>query len=992
MGILGLWPFIHHKGYIADSFKTIAAAAGDVQATHPRYLVDVQATFYATIRYAYTHKEITMAHNILRHAIEKTGLTTSAVLYLDGAHPQEKQQTHEDRAVKCREALKRAENAMATLQDRVRTGKRVRRHHFGNVIQNAKDGFRWSGEERRDCTPNDIVVSIDSDYFGYRSVNAILRPFRGEYRKYDVAQVTAHLGLSRDQLTALCIVSKNDYTSNITKLGPETNLKLISKLRADDASAIVDEYLGDKCVRRKNTSNESFAASVRVFVRLEQSAVSALAHQGNQQSFRDLLRELEAVKQEYNATKQLGVFRDGNAPRKLSSDEGPSNIFWTVDQPHERRSMPHPSGRPYTYRRRYSCKFRTPKIKHAPPDTLKMHQWKKPKDETNPEAESSSKTNKGRSKKRKTSKYEKKDPEAMDKKGLVYTMQHEHPTVSLTVGTVNCNLKAALERSSRDEQVRNAFDSLVAPETATAPTLTDLASSIKKCLKDVVRLASETKRICQKAVAVYVQRVSKNGVSEQDRRVLDKICGRVSEDEQDDEDENDSSNNADADDDSDKPEVAFMRALLNCIYNRRPPPDSKSSADIKFFIEQVKDVLPSMSDSGTINERMPYPATTVLRSTATAVATSMRQHFGRGTKTLAERVCDGFQLQLLAYKTKVLHSVKYRRLDENKLPPRISTTVGGTDYYMTEIRNVIRSAEDVTRLWNCKPEEVKVLGIDLGKAFVVGACALVPTGDPDKDEVKTLNLAVNQRAVYQPVFKHRRWSEHKKAQKTSAGVSIKEIEDDLPPLRGNEADAEAYVARTKDVESTLVKFYSDDDRESWKRHKFDLKKAFDEEFRVVADSLLQMVGGTSSAPRDENNNVLIAIGLGDFGSNNKLSSLHSSFSRYFVELARSLGYVVCGINEYYTSKRCPRCKNFVGQVTIRRLYCPSPTCQSYIHRDVLGGNNIAIIAKHRVTRLERPLYLQPIDAQGRYLWTNSGETSSSSGGEARAGNKRRRPE
>ncbi|KAF9964235.1 hypothetical protein BGZ70_006739 [Mortierella alpina] len=298
---------------------------------------------------------------------------------------------------------------------------------------------------------------------------------------------------------------------------------------------------------------------------------------------------------------------------------------------------------------------------------------------------------------------------------------------------------------------------------------------------------------------------------------------------------------------------------------------------------------------------------------------------------------DRFQLQLLAYKTKVLHSVKYRRLDESRLPPRISTTVGGTDYYMMEIRNVIRSAEDVTRLWNCKPEEVTVLGIDLGKAM------------GDKDEVRTLNLAVNQRAVYQPIFKYQRWSEHKKSQTTSGGVSIKEIESDLPPLRGDDADVEGYVSKVKDVEATLVKFYSDDDRESWKRHKFDLKKAFDEEFRVVADCLWEW-------------------------------------------WARSLGYVVCDIDEFYTSKRCPRCENFAGQVTIRRLYCPSPTCQSYVHRDILGGHNIANIAKYRLTHGERPLYLQPIDSQGRHLWTNSGEISTSSGGEPVTGSKRSCPE
>ncbi|KAF9940993.1 hypothetical protein BGZ67_006231 [Mortierella alpina] len=217
------------------------------------------------------------------------------------------------------------------------------------------------------------------------------------------------------------------------------------------------------------------------------------------------------------------------------------------------------------------------------------------------------------------------------------------------VGAVNFNLKGALERSGKDEQVENAFDSLVASGTVTAATLNDMAPRIKKCLKDVVRLASETKRICQRAVTVYAHRLSKYRVSEQGRRVLDKICGRISENDQDDDDDN---NDADADDDKDR-----------------------------------------------------------------------------------------------------------------------------------------------------KPE-----------------------------------------------------SEHKKAQETSAGVTITEIEDSLPPLRGDDAHVEDYVSRVKNVEATLVKFYSDDDRESWKRHKFYLKKAFDEEFRVVADSLLRMVGmvgGTSSAPREE---------------------------------------------------------------------------------------------------------------------------------------------
>ncbi len=108
----------------------------------------------------------------------------------------------------------------------------------------------------------------------------------------------------------------------------------------------------------------------------------------------------------------------------------------------------------------------------------------------------------------------------------------------------------------------------------------------------MVRLASETKRICQRAVAVYIDRLSKNGVSEQDRRVLDKICGRVSADKQDDDDDDDNDDNANADDDINKqPGAAFMFGLLNCIYNRRLLNKSKSSAEIEHFTSQVKDVL-----------------------------------------------------------------------------------------------------------------------------------------------------------------------------------------------------------------------------------------------------------------------------------------------------------------------------------------------------------------------------------------------------------------
>ncbi|KAG9068063.1 hypothetical protein KI688_011655 [Linnemannia hyalina] len=59
---------------------------------------------------------------------------------------------------------------------------------------------------------------------------------------------------------------------------------------------------------------------------------------------------------------------------------------------------------------------------------------------------------------------------------------------------------------------------------------------------------------------------------------------------------------------------------------------------------------------------------------------------------------DGFRVQLLAFKLRELQDVRYQRLSENRLPPRLTPTVGGTDYYLQEIQNVITSKEDIERL------------------------------------------------------------------------------------------------------------------------------------------------------------------------------------------------------------------------------------------------------------------------------------------------------
>ncbi|KAF9401047.1 hypothetical protein BGZ76_007618, partial [Entomortierella beljakovae] len=121
-----------------------------------------------------------------------------------------------------------------------------------------------------------------------------------------------------------------------------------------------------------------------------------------------------------------------------------------------------------------------------------------------------------------------------------------------------------------------------------------------------------------------------------------------------------------------------------------------------------------------------------------------KSHNKRGYALSGSIRTDGFRLQLIGYKLKELNSVRYKRIPEEKLPSPIVSTVGGTDYYLTEIRNLVKTKDDVKALWNCPPEEIKILGVDLGQAFVVGASALLPkTSDRKKLSKSTVQTGKN---------------------------------------------------------------------------------------------------------------------------------------------------------------------------------------------------------------------------------------------------------
>ncbi|KAG0247811.1 hypothetical protein DFQ27_001556 [Actinomortierella ambigua] len=92
---------------------------------------------------------------------------------------------------------------------------------------------------------------------------------------------------------------------------------------------------------------------------------------------------------------------------------------------------------------------------------------------------------------------------------------------------------------------------------------------------------------------------------------------------------------------------------------------------------------------------------------------------------------------------------------------------------------------------------------------------------------------------------------------------------------------------------------------------FDLSRAKEGEMDIAIQAVFDMFttgnGAAGGGPeRIDPSDVLVSIGMGNFGVNYKLTSLHGTFKDRLVRKLRGKGYAVVGINEKYTSKCCPR--------------------------------------------------------------------------------------
>ncbi|KAF9572130.1 hypothetical protein EC968_010216 [Mortierella alpina] len=328
---------------------------------------------------------------------------------------------------------------------------------------------------------------------------------------------------------------------------------------------------------------------------------------------------------------------------------------------------------------------------------------------------------------------------------------------------------------------------------------------------------------------------------------------------------------------------------------------------------------------------------------------------GRGYMLTGSFRTDGFSLQILALKLKECSSVKYKRLPEYvDLPPRMLSVMSGIDDHLTEIRNV-----PLLELLDMSQEDVRVqgvtkLGIDLGQKLRQRQKGAQPT---------YINLAVKSKAVLQPTFKKRAWLEAEKNTAVIGPKSINDLELSIPPRHGQDTDFVAHVNARRETSGQLRDFYSSPRMMS---REYDARRAHEGEYSKITDQLLRMVGGTIGRPKDADAKIVIGVGLSKFGSGSGLTSMDQAFASYFIRTCRALGYLVVGLNEFYTSKKCPDCHNFAAQVTLRQLYCPH--CRVYFHRDVMAGNNLCNVIDGHLLTGHRPQYLQLVNVDGGYPW------------------------
>ncbi|TPX42511.1 hypothetical protein SeLEV6574_g05574 [Synchytrium endobioticum] len=231
-----------------------------------------------------------------------------------------------------------------------------------------------------------------------------------------------------------------------------------------------------------------------------------------------------------------------------------------------------------------------------------------------------------------------------------------------------------------------------------------------------------------------------------------------------------------------------------------------------------------------------------------------------------------------------------------------------------------------------------IIGIDLGAECMFAAVAY----NPD-DPAHLQTLAVRTKSITEPERLFRSWLQLTKPERL-VGIErqcTKSADDGWP------AFMKAFVIAYDELHCHYGgKCYM---KRSW-----DAAKAKQGEMDRALEGLVRMVGETMGNKLPDKKKVIVAIGLGEFETTN---SRHIGFTRYLIRKLKPLGYTIVGVDEYYTSQKCPCCGGYVERQAMRRLYCRQD--HLWFHRDVLAAENMVNILLSFLDTGQRPEYLLP---------------------------------
>ncbi|KAG0334604.1 hypothetical protein BG000_008191, partial [Podila horticola] len=291
--------------YLADLQKSSSSAQilGVASETTPpsgRILVDLTATIHFALQ-KHTLWEGDSAfdtiHSILLNKLCKLD---NVILYIDGKAAAEKDITTTERWKLRLEKLKMAAESIHLFESAITNatpwpGKEKdrkfrsnlqgawylspeKRKELGNYLESKGWKVQHAKHEAdvalgRDCRPNDIVVSTDSDMLAYDLIQTIARPFSGgRFMMYKKADIIRHMRLDTVyHLQALAVVSRNDYSSNIRSMGFANNVAIIRTCKLEEnvqnpVNVIILKYLASDMVQLKNVKAQDFNVPLQVFV------------------------------------------------------------------------------------------------------------------------------------------------------------------------------------------------------------------------------------------------------------------------------------------------------------------------------------------------------------------------------------------------------------------------------------------------------------------------------------------------------------------------------------------------------------------------------------------------------------------------------------------------------------------------------------------------------------------------------------------------------